>query len=122
MQLVIITVLFKYNATFYSSCAISLLYRNMQAFNAMIMGSTPRFKIDAILSAPKVVLQPRSIEIYLLAMQCIKHCVESTKVETLPIIIIYISILQKYFRNLTPIIFCVLVSKAICALDARDLH
>ncbi|XP_028270606.1 dynein heavy chain 10, axonemal isoform X2 [Parambassis ranga] len=58
---------------------VKMLLRNIQAFNVMLMGSTPHFKIDVILSAPKVVLQPRSNEIYWLTMQCIKDCVESSK-------------------------------------------
>ncbi len=45
-----------------------------------LMGGTALFQIDVILSAPKIVLQPPSNEIYWLIMQCIKDCVESTKV------------------------------------------
>lgn len=46
----------------------------------VLMGSTALFQVDAILSAPKIVLQPQSNEIYWLIMQCVQDCVESTKV------------------------------------------
>ncbi|XP_071339029.1 dynein axonemal heavy chain 10 [Trachinotus anak] len=58
---------------------IKMVLRSIQAFNRAMMGSTPLFQIDAILSAPKIVLQPQSNEIYWLIMQCIRDCVESTK-------------------------------------------
>ncbi|XP_031164939.2 dynein heavy chain 10, axonemal [Sander lucioperca] len=58
---------------------IKMVLRNTQAFNMALRGSTPLFQIDAILSAPKIVLQPQSNEIYWLIMQCIRDCVESTK-------------------------------------------
>lgn len=45
-----------------------------------LMGSTALFQTDAILSAPKIVLQPPSNEIYWLIMQCIRDSVESTRV------------------------------------------
>lgn len=46
-----------------------------------LRGSTPLFQVDIILSAPKIVLQPYRNEIYRLIMQCVRECVESTKVE-----------------------------------------
>ncbi|KAM9858629.1 dynein axonemal heavy chain 10 [Aulostomus maculatus] len=58
---------------------IKMVLRNIQAFNTALMGSTSLFQIDAILSAPKIVLQPPSNEIYWMLMQCIRDCVESTK-------------------------------------------
>uniref|UniRef100_A0A3Q3JRK8 Dynein heavy chain tail domain-containing protein n=1 Tax=Monopterus albus TaxID=43700 RepID=A0A3Q3JRK8_MONAL len=57
----------------------SLIKMLIQAFNNALMGSTPLFQIDAILSAPKIVLQPRNSEIYWLIVHCIRDCVESTK-------------------------------------------
>ncbi|KAM3610556.1 uncharacterized protein V6R79_005609 [Siganus canaliculatus] len=60
-------------------CLTNMVLRNIQAFNMALMGNTPLFQIDAILSAPKIVLQPQSNEIYLLIMQCVRDCVESTK-------------------------------------------
>ncbi|XP_042277329.1 dynein axonemal heavy chain 10 isoform X2 [Thunnus maccoyii] len=58
---------------------IKMVLRSIQAFNMALMGNTPLFQIDAFLSAPKIVLQPHSNEIYWLIMQCIRNCVESTK-------------------------------------------
>ncbi|XP_028292993.1 dynein heavy chain 10, axonemal [Gouania willdenowi] len=58
---------------------ISMTLRNIQTFNTALMGSCSYFQVDAILSAPKIVLQPPSNEIYRLIMHCIKDCVESTK-------------------------------------------
>uniref|UniRef100_A0A3P9QEA0 Dynein heavy chain tail domain-containing protein n=1 Tax=Poecilia reticulata TaxID=8081 RepID=A0A3P9QEA0_POERE len=40
---------------------------------------TPLFQIDAILSAPKIVSQPQSSEIFWVIMQCIRECIDSTK-------------------------------------------
>ena len=45
-----------------------------------LMGSTPLFQIDAILSAPEIVLHPKNSEVYRLLMQSVRDCVESTKV------------------------------------------
>lgn len=59
------------------------MFRNIQAFNIALLSSTPLFQIDAILSAPKIVLQPRNNEIYLLTMQYIRDCVDITKVASL---------------------------------------
>ncbi|XP_031712248.1 dynein heavy chain 10, axonemal [Anarrhichthys ocellatus] len=58
---------------------IKMVVRNAQAFNTVLRGSIALFQIDVILSAPKIVLQPQSNEIYLLIMRCIRDCVESTK-------------------------------------------
>ncbi|XP_054466216.1 dynein axonemal heavy chain 10 [Anoplopoma fimbria] len=58
---------------------IKMVLRNTQAFNVVLRGSIALFQVDVILSAPKIVLQPQSNEIYWLIMQCIKDCVESTK-------------------------------------------
>ncbi|XP_044053526.1 dynein axonemal heavy chain 10 isoform X1 [Siniperca chuatsi] len=58
---------------------IKMVLRNIQAFNMALMGRNALFQIHAILSAPKIVLQPQSNEIYWLIMQCIRDCVESTK-------------------------------------------
>ncbi|XP_062273833.1 dynein axonemal heavy chain 10 [Scomber scombrus] len=56
-----------------------MVLRSIQTFNMALMGNAPFFQVDAILSAPKIVLQPQSNEIYWLIMQCIRDCVESTK-------------------------------------------
>ncbi|KAK3539191.1 hypothetical protein QTP86_029601 [Hemibagrus guttatus] len=53
--------------------------RNLQVFNSALLGSTPLFQIETILSAPLIVLHPKSNEVYKLIMQCVRDCVESTK-------------------------------------------
>ncbi|CAL9696600.1 unnamed protein product [Knipowitschia caucasica] len=58
---------------------IKMVLRNIHTFNAALMGTTPLFQIDAILSVPKIVIQPLRNEIYRLIMQCVRDCVESTK-------------------------------------------
>lgn len=58
----------------------TLPFRNFQAFNMALSGRTPLFQIDVILSAPKIVLQPFRNDIYRLIMQCVRECVECTKV------------------------------------------
>ncbi|XP_037633762.1 dynein heavy chain 10, axonemal [Sebastes umbrosus] len=58
---------------------IKMVLRSTQAFNMVLRGNTALFQIDAILSAPKIVLQPQSNEIYWLFMQCIRDCIESSK-------------------------------------------
>lgn len=72
----------------------TFIFRNIQDFNMALMGSTPLFQIDAILSAPKIVMQPQSNEVYMLIMQCIRDCVESTKVGSLFLVLFSIS----YFK------------------------
>ncbi|XP_035496799.2 dynein axonemal heavy chain 10-like [Scophthalmus maximus] len=56
-----------------------MVLRSIQAFNMALMGPTALFQLDVILSAPEVVLQPQSNEIYWLIMHCVSDCVESTK-------------------------------------------
>lgn len=57
-----------------------IFFRNIQAFNAALMGTTPLFQIDTILAAPQIALHPKSSEVYKLIKQCVSDCVESTKV------------------------------------------
>ncbi|XP_068162278.1 dynein axonemal heavy chain 10 [Antennarius striatus] len=58
---------------------IKMLQRNIQSLDVVLMGNTLGFKVDVIVSAPKVVLQPSSKELFSLIMQCFKNCVDSTK-------------------------------------------
>ncbi|KAM6931388.1 dynein axonemal heavy chain 10 [Xenentodon cancila] len=58
---------------------VKMVLRNIQAFNMALMGSTALFQMDVILSAPKIVLQPQSYEIFHLIMQCIRNCIDSAK-------------------------------------------
>ncbi|XP_057687718.1 dynein axonemal heavy chain 10-like isoform X2 [Corythoichthys intestinalis] len=61
------------------NCLINMVLRNIEAFNTVLLGSKPLFRVDAILSAPKILLQPKITEIYQLLTQCIRDCVETTK-------------------------------------------
>lgn len=54
--------------------------RSLKEFDVALMGKTPLFQIDAILSVPEIELQPQSNKIYSLIMQSIRECIESTKV------------------------------------------
>ncbi|XP_078791125.1 dynein axonemal heavy chain 10 isoform X3 [Oryzias latipes] len=56
-----------------------MVLRSIQTFNLLLMGDTALFQINAILSAPKIELQPKSSEISMLLLQCVKNCIESTK-------------------------------------------
>ncbi|XP_019908369.3 dynein heavy chain 10, axonemal [Esox lucius] len=58
---------------------IKMLLRNIQTFNMAVMGNTPLFQIETILSAPEIVLHPKNNEVHKLVMQCVRDCVESTK-------------------------------------------
>lgn len=82
------------------------------------MGSKQLFQADVILSAPKIVLQPQSNEIYWLIMQCIRDCVESSKVgSSLNLKTIICNTLTSIMQLNSGKCF-----SAICALDAWDLH
>ncbi|KAM8866758.1 dynein axonemal heavy chain 10 isoform 2-T2 [Synchiropus picturatus] len=56
-----------------------MVLRNIQAFNTVLLGNSPLFSVDVILSAPRIVLQPSSGEIIQLIRQCVRDCIESTK-------------------------------------------
>ncbi|XP_019718448.1 dynein heavy chain 10, axonemal-like [Hippocampus comes] len=58
---------------------ISMVQRNIKAFNVVLMGNIPLFRVDAILSPPKILLQPKTNEISRTLIQCIRECVDSTK-------------------------------------------
>ncbi|CAL8251349.1 unnamed protein product [Boreogadus saida] len=58
---------------------VQMVQRNMQLFNKALMGSTPLFQIETILSAPEILLQPKSNEVYKLIMNCVRNCVDGTK-------------------------------------------
>lgn len=59
---------------------LQLSFRNIQAFNNALMGTTPLFQIDTILAAPEIALLPKSSDVYKLIRQCVADCVESTRV------------------------------------------
>ncbi|KAG9262045.1 dynein heavy chain 10, axonemal [Astyanax mexicanus] len=56
-----------------------MVLKNLQVFNTALMGSTPLFKIETILSAPEIVLHPKSNDVYKLMMQSVRDCLECTK-------------------------------------------
>ncbi|KAM6297937.1 dynein axonemal heavy chain 10 [Aegotheles albertisi] len=56
-----------------------LIVKNLQAFNAAVLANVPLLQVEAILSAPEIILQPNSSEIEKMAAQCIQECVEVTK-------------------------------------------
>ncbi|KAG7265791.1 LOW QUALITY PROTEIN: hypothetical protein CRUP_036669 [Coryphaenoides rupestris] len=56
-----------------------MVLRNMHLFNKALMGNTTLFQIETILSAPEILLQPKSNEVYKLLMNCVRNCVDSTK-------------------------------------------
>ncbi|KAL0979348.1 hypothetical protein UPYG_G00183960 [Umbra pygmaea] len=56
-----------------------MVLRNLQRFNTAMMGNTPIFQIVTILSAPEIVLYPKTSEVYKLIMKCVRDCVECTK-------------------------------------------
>ncbi|XP_077418136.1 dynein axonemal heavy chain 10-like isoform X1 [Vanacampus margaritifer] len=61
------------------SALINMVVRNIKAFNIVLTGNTPLFRVDAILSPPKILLQPKTNEVSRTLIQCIRECVESTK-------------------------------------------
>ncbi|XP_025020180.1 dynein heavy chain 10, axonemal, partial [Python bivittatus] len=57
----------------------NLVLKNLQSFNAAVMGNTPLFQAETILSAPEIILQPNMGEIEKMCVHCIRDCVETTK-------------------------------------------
>ncbi|XP_043967273.1 dynein axonemal heavy chain 10 [Gambusia affinis] len=58
---------------------VKMVVRSIKELDMALLGKTPLFQIDAILSAPKIVSQPQSNEIYWVIMQSIRDCIECTK-------------------------------------------
>ncbi|XP_074410515.1 dynein axonemal heavy chain 10 isoform X7 [Zonotrichia albicollis] len=58
---------------------IQLVVKNLQAFNATILGNVPVLQVEAVLSAPEITLRPNDSEIEKMTMQSIQDCVEVTK-------------------------------------------
>ncbi|XP_036382121.1 dynein heavy chain 10, axonemal [Megalops cyprinoides] len=58
---------------------IKMVVRNIQTFNAALMGNVPLFRIETILSVPDIILNPKNSEVYKLIMHCVRDCVTSTK-------------------------------------------
>uniref|UniRef100_A0A8D2N9M5 Dynein-1, subspecies f n=1 Tax=Zonotrichia albicollis TaxID=44394 RepID=A0A8D2N9M5_ZONAL len=58
---------------------IQLVVKNLQAFNATVLGNVPVLQVEAVLSAPEITLRPNDSEIEKMTMQSIQDCVEVTK-------------------------------------------
>ncbi|KAM6052185.1 dynein axonemal heavy chain 10 [Chlamydotis macqueenii] len=56
-----------------------LIVKNLQAFSAAVLANVPLFQTEAVLSVPKIILQPNASEIDKMTAQCIQDCVEVTK-------------------------------------------
>ncbi|XP_014373608.2 dynein heavy chain 10, axonemal, partial [Alligator sinensis] len=56
-----------------------LILKNLQAFNAAVLGTVPLFQTETILSAPEIILQPNASEIDKMMVNCVRECVEVTK-------------------------------------------
>ncbi|KAJ8266677.1 hypothetical protein GJAV_G00133350 [Gymnothorax javanicus] len=56
-----------------------MVVRNIQDFNQALSGNVLLFRIDTILAAPEIILQPKNVEVYKLVMHCVADCLESTK-------------------------------------------
>ncbi|XP_033627732.1 dynein heavy chain 10, axonemal-like [Asterias rubens] len=56
-----------------------LITRNMSEFNTAVTSNKPLFQIDAMLTAPEIILAPAANEIYKLTMQSVRDCVEGSK-------------------------------------------
>ncbi|XP_006865538.1 PREDICTED: dynein heavy chain 10, axonemal [Chrysochloris asiatica] len=56
-----------------------LIVKNLQSFNAMILGNVPLFQTETILSAPEIALHPNANEIDKMCVHCVRNCVEITK-------------------------------------------
>ncbi|XP_075390744.1 dynein axonemal heavy chain 10 [Tenrec ecaudatus] len=56
-----------------------LVIKNLQSFNALILGTVPLFQTETILSAPEIILHPNANEIDKICVNCARNCVEVTK-------------------------------------------
>ena len=54
--------------------------RNLQSFNSLVLGNVPLFQTETILTAPEIILHPNANEIDKMCVQCVRNCVEMTKV------------------------------------------
>ncbi|XP_036352277.2 dynein axonemal heavy chain 10 [Ochotona princeps] len=56
-----------------------LVLRNLQSFNALVLGNVPLFQTETILTAPEIILHPNANEIDKMCVHCVRSCVEMTK-------------------------------------------
>jgi len=57
--------------------------RNLKHFDATICGNRPLFQIDTLLAAPDVVLNPAANDVYKMALQSVRDCVEGCALSVL---------------------------------------
>ncbi|XP_027269695.1 dynein heavy chain 10, axonemal isoform X2 [Cricetulus griseus] len=56
-----------------------VILKNLQVFNSLILGNTPLFQAETILTAPEIILHPNAAEIDKMCVHCTRNCVEVTK-------------------------------------------
>ncbi|XP_069880965.1 dynein axonemal heavy chain 10 isoform X1 [Dipodomys merriami] len=56
-----------------------LILKNLQSFNSQVLGHTPLFQAETILTAPEIILHPNASEIDKMSVHCTRSCVEVTK-------------------------------------------
>ncbi|KAM5237710.1 dynein axonemal heavy chain 10 [Ctenodactylus gundi] len=61
------------------STLTSLVLKNLQAFNSLVLGSKPLFQVETILTAPEIILHPSVTEVDKMCVHCIRNCMEVTK-------------------------------------------
>ncbi|KAF7484151.1 Hypothetical predicted protein [Marmota monax] len=59
---------------------VRLILKNLQSFNSLVLGNVPLFQAETILTAPEIILHPNINEIDKLCVNCVRNCVEITKV------------------------------------------
>ena len=55
---------------------LQLIRDNLKLFSASLVGDYPLFQVDTLLAVPDVVLHPTANEVFNIAMQCVRDCVE----------------------------------------------
>jgi len=55
---------------------LQLIRDNLKLFSASVVGDYPLFQVDTLLAVPDVVLHPTANEVFNIAMQCVRDCVE----------------------------------------------
>ncbi|XP_076108254.1 dynein axonemal heavy chain 10-like isoform X2 [Mytilus galloprovincialis] len=56
-----------------------LILNNLRKFELALRTDKPLFQVETLLAAPDVVLHPQANEVYKLTLQCVRDCVEGTK-------------------------------------------
>ncbi|XP_060580911.1 dynein axonemal heavy chain 10-like isoform X1 [Ruditapes philippinarum] len=58
---------------------LKLVLNNLKRFEIALRSEKPLFQVETLLAAPDVVLHPQANEVYKLTLQCVRDCVECTK-------------------------------------------